>query len=265
MDPIFALVAALSAGSGLAIGWASVVLIRRTRAEWTCTVDGHAVRVVATQNKKVMFVDGVLVVEKTTLNGSGATLAWELPQDAGPPVVVNVTVTYPRHGAPPHGAIYADGRWVGGSKQEDVWSVAPGSTPTPSSTPIADARWPAAEVLLRDLRAVPRSNVKEAAARIEAALTDAFGRLAQLQRAGAAHAALGGEDAALDVARAQLDAHITELLHALLEVHRLAMEGAVAPLDHVDELVARMAAEVEVDRAMSQAAARAAASRAAKA
>ena len=266
MDAIVGWIAVLGAGGGAAaIGWMAALVARRSRPEWSCIVAGHTVRIVATQNKKAMFVDGALVVEKTTLNGSGATLAWELPQDAGPPVVVNVTVTYPRNGAAPNGAIYADGRWVGGSEREDVWSVPPGSTPTPSSAPIADARWPAAEVLLHDLRGVPRTEVAEAATRIEGALREAFGKLTQLQRAGAAHHALGGEDAALDVARAQLDAHVTELLHALLDVHRLAMEGAVAPLDHVEELVARMTAEAEVDRAMSQAPARAAAARAVKA
>lgn len=217
MDAVLLLVAAFSfVGSVGAIGWAAAMVARRTRAEWTCTVAGRAVRVVATQNKKVLFVEGQRVAEKTTLSSSGATLSWERPQDAGPPIVVTVTVAHPPHEAAPQGAIYADGRWVGGSKREEHVGNAFNPVPSPTRTPITDSRWPAAEVLLRDLRAVPRPEVTEAARRI--------------------------------------DAHVVELLHALLEVHLLAMEGAVAPLHHVDELVARMAAEAEVDRSLSRAA-----------
>lgn len=261
MNETFLLVMALGASTGIAIGCLAAVVVHRSRAEWSCTVRGHSVRVVATQNKKILFVDGERVMEKTTLSGCGATLTWDVPVEAGPPIVLSVTIAYPKHRAAPLGAIYADGQWIGGSPR-GAPGVDVAATSTPPRTAITDARWPAAELLLRDLREVSRPEVTEATARIDAALTESFGKLAQLETARAAHKALGGSDAALDEAGARRQAHIVDLLDALRELHLLAVAGAAAPpLDRLDELVARVAAEAEVDRSISRAGAREAAAR----
>ncbi len=229
------MVAVVAGATGLG-AWA---LVDRVRAEWTCTCGAHEVRLVARQNTASLYVDGRRVARKTTLSGSGATLTWRVDAD-GSPVVLTATVVYPDGGAPT-GSIQADGQWIGGAR--GLPAVQDTRAPEPT-----DARWAAAKLLLRDLRAARDARHGEAAQRIEVGLRDVLGKHDRLASAREAHKALGGDDSRIEQARCRLDDQATELLDALREFHLLALaEGGTPSLDRLDDLLAHLAAEAEVE------------------
>jgi hypothetical protein len=216
-------------------GLGAYALADRRVAEWTGTIRGHQVRLVARQNTTALYVDGEQVAQKTTLRGSGASLTWEL-ETGGDTVIVTGAVVYPDRGGPV-GRIHADGQWIGGAE-------GPGLLSTTGAPEPQDPRWTAANVLLADLR---DGRHGEAAQRIEAGLREVLGGLDRLANVGQAHRALGGDDVRVEAARARLDGQAAELLDALRDVHLLALaDGDAFSQDRLDDLLARVAADAEV-------------------
>lgn len=216
-------------------GLGAYALADRRVAEWTGTIRGHQVRLVARQNTTALYVDGKQVAQKTTLRGSGASLTWTF-QTGGDAVVLNGTVVYPDRGEPV-GRIHADGLWIGGAEGPGLLSAT--GAPEPQ-----DPRWAAAKVLLGDLRDGRHGG---AAQRIEAGLREVLGGLDRLANVGQAHRALGGDDVRVEAARARLDGQAAELLDALRDLHLLALaDGDAFSQDRLDDLLARVAADAEV-------------------
>lgn len=243
MDPLLALLTLAGALGGVAgLGFGASRLARLFREEWSCSWEGHQVRLVAGQNRKELFVDGKSVARKTTLSGMGATLSHTFERDGRPPVVLTATVAHPD--AKPVGRIYANGEWIGGHARQATLSRSIAQPPIEPT----DARWEAARRLLADLRATAEPRASEAATRLEEGLRDVLGRLDRLGAARDAHRALGGDDARVDRARARLDTQAQEMLEALREFHLVALAGGAAPsLDRVEDLLGRVAADAEVE------------------
>lgn len=219
-------------------GLGAYALADRRVAEWTGTVRGHEVRLVARQNTTALYVDGKQVAQKTTLRGSGASLTWEL-ETGGDTVIVTGAVVYPDRGGPV-GRIHADGQWIGGAEGPGLISAT--GAPEPQ-----DPRWAAAKVLLADLRGARDGRHGDAALRIEAGLREVLGGLDRLASVGQAHRALGGDDVPVAAARARLDGQAAELLDALRDLHLLALaDGEAFSQDRLDDLLARVAADAEV-------------------
>lgn len=212
-------------------------------AEWSCSWRGRALRLVARQNTQVLYVDGVEVARKTTLKGSGATLAWRVESE-GAEVVLRGTVVH-REGGGVVGTITADGERIGGSEGPDGGagvSGAPGQRAPEPTHPL----WGPAKVLLADL--VATGGNAEAAQRIDAGLRDVLARLARLDGAAEAHQALGGEGEAVAEARERLEVQAGALLDALRAFHVIALGHAgEGSTERLDELLARVAADAEVE------------------
>ncbi len=235
---------ATMAGAAALGAWA---MQDRVVAQWSCTWRGRPIRLVARQNTQVLYVDGVEVARKTTLQGSGASLSWAVESE-GEEVRLVATVVH-RGGGAVVGAISADGQWIGGSERADG---APGrSVPADPRVQAAEPihpRWAPAKVLLADLASASDPRQVEAAQRIEAGLRDVLGRLRRIDEAEEAHRALGGQAAPIVEARARLEAQADALLDALRAFHVLAVgqaDGAVA--ERLDELLARVAADAELE------------------
>ncbi len=229
-----ATVAAL-AGTG---AWA---LTDRVRAEWTCTWRGRTIRLVARQNSHQLYVDGREVARKTTLAGSGVTLVWKTEAE-GRDALINASVAY--EGDHPVARVLVDGAWIGGTAGDVTPTASPSTAPQPT-----DARWLAARVLLDGLGTSPDGRHREAAQRIDAGLRAILGKLDALAASARAHQTLGGDALALDSARATLEAQATALLDTLREFHVLAAaQDASQATDRLDELLARVSADAELDR-----------------
>jgi hypothetical protein len=255
VDPVTLLTAiAIASGTAAISGGIVAAVARAFRKEWNFSWNGRKVRLVAGQNRKELYVDGVRVAHKTTLSGMGTTLVWTM-ESGGPPVVVTASIAYPSHAPTPVGRVYANGQWIGGDPREPeaappkTASIAPAANrPEPT-----DTRWEPAKQLLADLSTSSDPRVAEAAERIDRGLRDVLGRLDRLAAAREAHAALGGDGKRLDAARARLDAQVQEVVEALREVHLVALAGGPPPsLDRVEDLVGRVEAEAEVDDAIAR-------------
>jgi len=121
----------------------------------------------------------------------------------------------------------------------------------PTSSPedtIDDPRWAPAQVLLDALAADP--SMSASAASLREALRDALGALERSQRAAAAHQALGGSEdrGALDEVVRHRDASVEDVLGLLRELHLAATTQAPSP--KVQDTLAQLKAEREVDDAV---------------
>jgi len=220
---------------------------RPVHEKWHGTWNGRAVTLVRDGPRTSLSIDGTKVAGKVgelpallVTDVKGARIAAEVSPD-GP--------------SGQHGAIYANGVWIGGDRSPDPQGGM--SLAEVESVPVSsDPRWPLAASLIDDLKASSASHAPETAHHLARAIRLLLHRLDRLRASEATHAALGTSEANVGILRAELEGEISRLLDGLGEVHLRVLSADPPPsVDDAEEAVARIGALLEADAPLPRAAA----------
>ncbi len=224
------------------------VAVAAYSAAWETVWKGHHIRVVNRATREELWIDGKLV-QKQTSNwlAMQSTLEWTLddPDHGMVPLRAHIHLN--------NGASVACDLTIGGVV---VPMVAGGAMPPaaePQERAPADPRWEAASKLLARVRADAGDDQRlvAVAADVQRALRRTLLALDHVAEAMAAHTVLGGDGDGLDAVRLRWEARADALVAAVRDLHLavISRDGAVDPLatDAVEELLARLKAEAEVD------------------
>jgi hypothetical protein len=218
---------------------------------WETVWNGHHIRVVNRSTREELWIDGKLV-QKQSSNwlAMQSTLEWTLddPNHGKVPLRAHIHMN--------NGTSVACDLTIGGVVVPMVAGGALPPTIEPAERAPTDPRWEAASKLLARVRAdagPDDQRLVAVAADVQRALRRTLLALDHVAEAMAAHAVLGGDGDGLDAVRLRWEARADALVAAVRDLHLAVMsrDGVVDPLatDAVEDLLARLKAEAEVDAA----------------